>query len=232
MGTVLEGQTQKLELVRGLEARVVYWPRSDGKLVTAAAPTVVVYDRGGAQLAAPAAAVQANGSITFDWTPAADLTCAEDYRYEIGFTVGGRARKDVVYFDVVRVSLACPIDQSQLEAIEPDLPKWIAARSIPDASRWIVRAWDDIVGRIRAAGFRPALITDRHVFARAATELALVKVCTTLIRQTDDVWDRKRDLHQEDYEAAWASLGALKFESPDQPGPVEKRTVAQPRFRR
>jgi hypothetical protein len=229
---VHEGSRSKLELVRGLAATVAYWPRVDGQLVAAAAPVVRVYDPAGALLAEPAAAVQPNKSVTFDWTPPATADLAEDYRYEIDYTVGGKPRKDVVYLDVCRVSLACPIDQNQLEALEPDLPKWLAARNISDAQRWIVRAWDDILGRIRAAGFRPALVTDRHVFAAAATELALVKVLTTLIRQPDDLWDRKRELHEDDYEAAWAAIGALKFESPDRPGPVAKRTVAQPRFRR
>jgi hypothetical protein len=226
---VAEGRTQKLEVVRELASTIVYWPRDEGRLLVATAPSVAIYDPALSQIATPAAAVQPNKSIQFSWTPEATRQLAEDYRYEVTFTAGGAVRKDVVYFDLVRVALACPVDQNQLEAIEPDLPKWLAARSIADASRWIVRAWDDVVGRIRAAGYRPALITDRSPLAAT---VALVKVLTSLIRQTDDVWDRKRDLHQEDYEAAWAAIGALKFEDGLTPGPALQRALSQPHWRR
>lgn len=227
-----EGQTQKLEVVRGLASVITYWPRVAGELVTAAAPTCVVYDPTGAQLATPAATVGADRQVTFTWTPAAELPCAEDYRYELAYTAGGVAKTDAVYFDLVRVGLACPIDDNQLEAVEPDLQKWLQARSMASAQRFIVRAWDDILGRIRSAGYRPGLLTDRHAFARAATERALVHVLTSLMRVPDDVWNRKRDIHQADYEAAWAALGSLKFEDTANPGPAVKSVISQPRWRR
>lgn len=227
-----EGQTQKLEVVRGLASTITYWPRVGGELVTPTSPTATLYDPSGAQLASPAATVEQNGRITFPWTPAASLACVEDYRYEVTFTSGGVSRIDAVYFDLVRVSLACPVTDNQLEAVEPDLQKWLSARSMPSAQRFILRAWDDILGRIRAAGYRPGLLTDRHAFTRAATERALAYMMASLMRAPDDVWSRKRDLHQEDYEAAWAAIGTLKFESPAAPGPAQKRTISQPRWRR
>ncbi len=233
MAFVAEGQTQKLEVIRGAAAvTLTYWPRGDGKLLAATSPTAKVFDPSSVQLATPSATVQSDGSIIFSWTPGAALQLAEDYRYEVTFSVGGVVRSDVVYFDLVRMPLSCPVDQNLLEAIEPDLPKWLAGRNITDASRYIARAWDEIVARIRAAGYRPALVTDRFAFVGAGVELALVKVLTSCIRQPGDLWDRKREIHADDYEAAWSAIGAIKFEDELQPGPVEKRTIAQPHFRR
>jgi len=227
-----EGQMQKLEVVRGIASTISFWPRAAGELLDVTSPTVIVYDPSGAVLDAPVAAVQTDKRVTFEWSPSAALACAEDYRYEVEYLIGTDSFVDVVYFDLVRVSLKCPIDDNHLEAEEPDLQKWLQARQLPSAKRWIVSAWDDIVGRIRTAGYRPSLITDRHAFTRAATELSLVKVLTTLIRQPNDVWDRKRELHQEAYVAAWGSVGTIKFEDVAAPGPASKRTISQPRWRR
>jgi hypothetical protein len=223
----------KLELVRGIANPVTYRPSVDGLSVAATSATVRSV-RGPAEetYTAPAATVSGD-SVSFSFMPPAACGLAEDYSFEIEWAAGGVSYVDLVYFDVVRVPLLCPVTQADLEKLEPDVPKWLKARDIFDAQQWISAAWDDVVSKIRAAGKRPALATDRHVFARPTVHLAISLLCETLVRQPGDLWEGKRDWHAARYEATWAGIGSIRFDDERQiGGPSEKVTISQPRWRR
>lgn len=238
MSFTLTGSLRKKEIVRGIANTLAYWPRIEGKLVTATSPTVTIYDPGGASITSPAAAVGVDEGITFSWTPAATLAFDEDYYFEVTFTDdASKVRKDKEYFDLVRIPLHCPIDQNYLEMLEPKLRTWLDGNGLGTsddaAQRFIIIAWDDIVSRIRAAGFRPALITDRYAFARAAAFRAIMRILETQVRTgNSDHWKDKIDRYTKYYEEAWAGIGKVKFEDIDQGGaPVGEATPAQVRFR-
>jgi hypothetical protein len=225
----------KPELVRGRSNVLAYSAASGGVARTVTSPTLVgVYDPSGALLtsaAPPVLTVNGTRGLLITWTPDAGWALSEDYRFDLTFAVAGVTEMASLYFDLVRSSLECPVDDSVLAELEPDLPRWLAARGAADARSFIQMAWDDIVARIRSTGFRPALVTDRHAFGRACAHRALSLLTQTLIQQPQDKWDRKRELHAAEYDTAWGSLGTLKFSVDPEIPTVQRERTALPYFR-
>lgn len=222
----------KLEVVRGAATKIAVVPRAGGERLEATNPAVVgIYDSGGSAIAGhgATATIGPEGSVVVSWTPDAALTLGEDLRLALSYDADGLSRTEEVWFDLVRISLACPVDDLVLASIEPDVPKWLAARGLPDASGVILAAWEDVVARIRAAGSRPALITDRHAFTRAAAHRALVLLSATLIQAPGDKYDRKREIHEQEWDRAWGTIGAIRF-APDENPVAKPGRAALPRF--
>lgn len=233
MASVLAG-AEKQELVRGIAGRIVLWPRVAGRLLAASAPAVLkLLDPSGESLGLdplPVATVEQDGSIAFTWTPGASLELAEDYHALVAYEADGRIYRDLVYCDVVLVPLACPIDQKVLEARDPRVTRF-AAQLPPDTiPAAIGAAWGDVVGRVRSAGYRPALLTDRARFFEPAVRLSLANVMMVATKEPGDTWDKARELYSKAFDEAWASLGPLKFASAEDTAPVMKRSL-QPLFR-
>lgn len=234
MTFVLPGQTTKLEVVQGIANTVKYWPRVDGKLVTATNPSITgLFDAANQQITgAGAASAGGDGSIQFIWTPAASLYLAEDYRFEVSYTDGTVPRTDRTYFDLVKVKLECPVDDNLLQAVEPNVMKWLAGQGLTSSQQFIQRAWGQIVQRIRGQGYRPALITDRFAFTDSCVSLSLSFICKAQQREDGDVFDKKSAFWAEQYARDWAAIGAIKFEDPLQLGwPIGRRTPGQPKFK-
>lgn len=207
----------KLEVARGVTTPVTYYPRVGGEAVvpTAGAVLAIATPEGIGITPLPVAAVQTDGRVTFNLDLGDTYRLDEDYSFKVQFTVAGVVHTDVVYFDLVLVPLACPVDQKDLEEREPDLTKWLAAAKVSSAAPFIAAAWVEIVGRVRAAGYRPALLTDRAAFAQPCIVLALQKLMVTLIKSANDGWTVKHTLYGHEFETAWALIGPLKFKADD-----------------
>jgi len=225
-------------MVRGRENVLTNLAASGGVARKVSAVTLLgIFDGIGGVIASATPPVVApvadEPGFTVTWTPDAGLLLAEDYRFELDVTLEatGRVERIPVFFDLVRVSLECPVSTEALVLLEPDVPRWLAARQLPDARGFIQMAWDDVVARIRAAGFRPALVTDRHAFSRACAHRALVLILQTLIQTPGDKYDRKHEIHAAEYDTAWGAIGTIRFTAdPERLNPMQERT-ALPRFR-
>lgn len=227
-----EGVVGKLEVVRGISNRVRYTPRLDGAQVEATAPALrlIAGPEGGSVEPNLPAVTATEGVLHFDWTPGAALALDEDYRFEIRWTdTDNQVHDDVVYFDVVRVPLTCPVDDALLEAREPLLPKHLAALGLATAQQFIQTAWSHVVAKIRGMGFRPSLVTDRHAFTEPAVALALEHLMVALVRSPGDLYDRKAAIYRATQDAAWGAVGRVKFA--DDSGAVAGDASALPRFR-
>lgn len=199
-----------------IQDSLVYYVKANGasQTVDPNSAFVTLMDNGGAVVVArTAAAIAANGklSLTKTWD-AASWTLQEDCIAAWEWTVGGTAGADKQYFDVVLNKLICPIEVSHLLESYPDLEQHLLAIGENDPTKFIKRAWSKFLVRIRSGHNRPSLILERDRLFDAVSELTLFLICRALSRTADDVWERRKTEHEEDYKAAVAALGELKYD--------------------
>jgi hypothetical protein len=128
------------------------------------------------------------------------------------YVSSGVTYSERVFFDVVKTKLLCQIDHNDLLEAYPDLETHLAAIGETDTTKFIRKAWSEILDRIRAGGNRPSLILEARRLSNAAIELSLSYVAQALEKDPGDLWnDRKKD-HRANYTAAWNGLGELKYD--------------------
>lgn len=218
---------------------LTFYLKGAGKVITPDAATafVTILDPLGAVLRARGAAVISTGgrlTLTQQWnesgTPAYALW--EDYCALWEWQVSGVPFADRQFFDVVRTKLPCLIDTSDLQELLPTITTHLVAIGEVDCTKFIRRAWSEILDRIRSGANRPSLIMDRSRLVNPAVKLAMAKTCFALTRAPADIWDKRKDTFTKEYEVAWAGLGELKYDI-DEDGrvaDVEKTRVNRKRF--
>lgn len=216
MSYVDQGIDQRAEVLSGASDSLVYWAKADGAPITVDPGTgyVTLLDNTGSEKVARAAcSIASNGKlyVTRTWDVATWLL-QEDAVALFEWQVATVPYSDRLYFDVVKNKLLCPIDTSDLLDHYPDLEKHLAAIGETDTKKFIKRAWSTILNRIRSGHNRPSLILDRSRLYDPALELALARCCRALSRKPEDVWGVRKVDHIQDYKAAWAALGELKYD--------------------
>lgn len=196
---------------------LVFYIKANGAPVTpdAASAFVTLINDGGAVIAARQAAVIATGgklSLTQNW-PEATYPLAEDYCALWEWQVAAVAFADRQYFDCVRSKLPCLIDTSDLQEELPTILDHLAAIGEVDGSKFIRRGWNELLDRIRSGANRPSLILDRGRLVQPAVKLAMAKACRALAKQVDDLWWKRAEQYDEEYDHAWAGLGQLKYDA-------------------
>lgn len=94
----------------------------------------------------------------------------------------------------------------------------------------IGRAWDELMGRVRQQGFRPALIMDADTLADAHLFLTLEKISRALSSDSGDVWWHRADHYRDRFEAAFNGL-EFRFDV-DEDEAADAVGSVQLRFRR
>lgn len=74
--------------------------------------------------------------------------------------------------------------------------------------REIDRAWDDVQAMIQSKGYRPALIMNSEDIRPVHLYWTLVKVCRNLSRSPEDIWWRRADTFDSEFQSR---SGMLKF---------------------
>lgn len=236
MAYVDEGIDQRAEVLSAGVDSLVYYAKKDGAAVTAdpASAFVTIYDpTAGEKVARVAATIAANGKLSYSRTwELATFPYAEDYCALWEWTVGSVAYSDRQYFDVVRNKLPCLIDESDLLELYPNLVEHMKAvdGATPTLAKFIKRGWSHLLDRIRVGGNRPPLILDRSRLVNPAIHIALHFATAALVREQDDLWDRRQERHMKLYETAVAGLGELRYDH-NEDTIAEKEETARPNRR-
>lgn len=215
MPYVDEGIDERLEVQLGTTDELKFFVKRDGAAVapTALSAWVTILDPGGAlKVARTQTGVTINGATVLfvqDWT---GYELWEDYVADLEYSIAGRVYKERHFFDVVRCRLRCLVDESDVLEFYPDAEDHLQALKIADASRFIKRAWSEILNRIRAGKNRPSLILDTKRLIPVALHKSLEYMCLALFKELDDVWDKRRSIHEGKVKQAWADLGELKYD--------------------
>lgn len=212
-----EGTDVRAEVKQGTDAdSLVYYAKDNGVPVTVDPGTafVTIKDTGSADLVArTAATIAAGGKLSRSQTwPEATYPLLEDYQAVWEWQVGGIPFSDVQFFDVVRNKLPIMIDTSDLQEFYPNLDKHLNAIEETDASKAIRTAWNTMLDRIRTSGARPSLIVDRARLVMPAKHLAMANVARMLCRKEGDIWDKRADHHDKQFEILFGGLGSLRYD--------------------
>ncbi len=115
-------------------------------------------------------------------------------------------------------SLSTTIDSSS---------RFVARRTY---QREIDRAWDDVQAMIESKGYRPALVMNSEDLRPTHLFWALIKVCRNMSRSPDDIWWKRSEVFEGEFQAR---LGMLQFnyDSNEDDWP-EGRRAARPSLRR
>lgn len=223
MSYVAEGIDQRPEVLQtSATDSLVYYPKADGApagVITAA--FVTIRDPSGAEKVARTAAVIAGAKLSRSqaW-PEGVYALDENYQAIWEWTVGGVTFTDRQYFDVVLNKLPCKVDTSDLEEIYPNILAHLQAIEQPDASRFIRRAWSELLDRIRSAGYRPSLIIDAVRLVNPAVHLSLHYTCNALAREATDIWTVRAKDHRKIFDSLFNGLGKLEYDH-DEDGEAE-----------
>lgn len=237
MAYTAKGIDQRAEVAQHatVQDTLEFWPLVDGAPVVPSAGSLTVYGPGGAVVVARAAATvggtSGRMSLTQAWTAGA-YPLDEDYHALWEFTVGSATYMERQYFDVVLAKLSCPVETNDLLEVYPNIDKMLVAVGVSDASRPVKRAWAWVLSKIRGTGLRPSLVLDRSRLHEPTLERALYYACDSLMRQPDDLWERRALRHEKDADAALASIGELKYDE-DEDGVAdegEQVNPTRPRF--
>lgn len=216
MAYVAEGIDQRAEVLQDAAAdSLVFYPKHDG--APDAAPSsafVTVVDPSGRELVPRTAATITGSKLSFTqaW-PKATYPLDEEYIALWEWTVGGIVYSDRQYFDVVKNKLPCLIDTSDLQEVYPNLLNQLKAIGEQDASKFIRRAWSELLDAIRSSGRRPSLITDKVRLINPAVHLALSFTCNALAREAMDIWSSRAKAHSKRWNELFGQLGELRYDA-------------------
>lgn len=211
-----QGIDQRAEILSGATDSLVYWPRVEGEPVIPSAAYVTVYGPSGSELVARVAVTPdtTTGKLALAqaW-PLVDYAIDQDYAALWEFTADSVAHADRQFFDVVKSKLPILIDANDLEEVYPNLNAHLKAVGVAEPTRFIRRAWSEMLDRIRGAGYRPSLILERSRLVNPGLQLALKYACGALVRREGDVWDKRFDGHDKSFETLFRGLGSLKYDT-------------------
>jgi hypothetical protein len=207
------------------------WAELDGAKVTPTSPTFQVFRFGqgspdGEVLASGNGAVDGTTgeiTVTLNCSDTTVFTLAEGYRCEVTFTFSGATYIKTIAFDVVRQPLLrfIPVRVDDLKALHVQVQQMLTAQSVGGLSAetyahqfFIMPAWQRVMGDVVAAGRRPALVSPPETFHLVALHAAAEKMFAAFSRAADDIFDRLRMMHAEQYEAAKKAL-VLRYDETD-----------------
>lgn len=222
-----EGEDRKAEVLSGagVDSLVYFVKGPDGpQTVDAASAFVTIHDAAGSvKVARTAATISPGGKLSLGqaW-PLATFPLAPDYFALWEWQVGGVAAADRQLFDVVKTKLRCPVDSSDLADMYPNLQDHLKAIEVDDASRFVRRAWSQLLDRIEAGGSRPSLILSTHRLINPTLMLALAMTCEALSREPGDVWEGRAVKHLKSYEALFSGLGSLTYDRDEDGAPNDR----------
>jgi hypothetical protein len=157
----------------------------------------------------------------------------QHHRAEIVYQVNSQELREDIYFDVVRRWPRPPVLPIDIYEARPEL-----RYEIPDTyviMDVIQRAWDDVLGRIRAFGKLPQYMQNEEVMTRQLRALTLHYICRDIAQtRSDDNWSDLSDSYLDQYTTGMdAGLPLLRFDSSEDLGHVgESPNVNVVRFQR
>ncbi|MDD5391080.1 MAG: hypothetical protein PHD37_17215 [Gallionellaceae bacterium] len=105
--------------------------------------------------------------------------------------------------------------------------RFVARRTF---QREIDRAWDDVQAMIESKGYRPALIMNSEDLRPAHLYWSLIKICRNLSRSPDDIWWKRSEVFDSEFQAR---LGMLQFNyDSDEDDWPDSHKSARPSLRR
>lgn len=222
MAYVKQEITQKPEVQQGAEDSLRYFAANDGELQDVEVAYVTILDPNGGIVVERQEVtdyIELNGFFFKQTWETDPYALAEDYAVVWEWTVDGIPYADRQSFDVVFTKLPCLVDVDHIRDVYPNILNHIKALKTDEGeeetdlvARFIRAAWSRLLDSIKAAGNRPSLILDRTRLMNPAIQLACNSICNALVREQDDVWERRAATHTKNFDALWAGLGTLKYD--------------------
>lgn len=199
---------------------LVFWALVDGLPMRPTSAAVTLYSASGGELVAEAAPTidAANvGRLALSRTwPADTFPIGEDYAAQWAFVVNGITYSERVFFDVVRNRLPIAVHPRLMTDLQPNLGTHLRAVGLEgnddDLRVFAIHGHAHMCQRLRKAGWRPSLVSDRRRLVPVALHYALHFANAAISKTPDDLFDKRATTALKLAGELFDGLGRLKVD--------------------